>query len=58
MIIYVGYVSSDYAHALWMSTSKMTIEKEIAEYKKRGGRCPTWITKYNVTNKLTDLDCD
>ena len=34
MEIYVGYVLSDYAHALWISASKTTVEKAIIDYKK------------------------
>lgn len=58
MDIYVGYVLSDYAHALWVSANRATVEKAIAEYKARGGECSTWITKYKATNKLIELDCD
>ena len=58
MYIYVGYVLSDYAHALWVSKSKQTVERAIKEYEKRGGNRPTWIEKYEVTDKLIELDCD
>ena len=58
MIIYVGYVLSDYAHALWISANKATVEKAIASYRKRGGRCSTQIKRHEITNKLTELDCD
>ena len=58
MIIYIGYVMSDYAHALWMSKDKTTVAKAIEEYHKRGGRCSTWIKKYNVGKELIELNCD
>lgn len=58
MIIYVGYILSDYAHALWMSTNEATVEKAIEDYRKRGGRCSAWVDKYNVGKGLTELDCD
>lgn len=58
MIIYVGYVLGDYAHALWMSANKATVEKAISDYKRRGGRRPTWIEEYKITNELIELDCD
>lgn len=58
MCIYVGYVLSDYAHALWISKNKQTVEQAIKEYEKRGGKRPTWIEKYEVTDKLIELDCD
>ena len=58
MYIYVGYVLSDYAHALWISKNKHTVEQAITEYKERGGNRLTWIEKYEVTDKLIELDCD
>lgn len=58
MFIYVGYVLSDYAHALWVSASKTTVEKAINDYRKRGGNRPTWIERYKVSNQLIELDCD
>ena len=58
MFIYVGYVLSDYAHALWISANKVTVEKAITSYRKKGGRCSTQIKRYEITNKLIELDCD
>lgn len=57
-MIYVGYIMSDYAHALWISGKKSTVEKAITNYKNRGGKCMTWIEKYQVSNNLIELDCD
>ena len=58
MFIYVGYILSDYSHALWISADEKVVKKAIADYKRRGGCCNTWIQKYKVTNKLIKLDCD
>lgn len=41
MMIYVGYIMSDYAHALWLSKNKVTVAKAIEDYHKQGGRCST-----------------
>ena len=57
MVVYVGYIMSDYATALWMSTEKATVQKAIDEYHKRGGRCSAWIEKYNVGKGLIEFEC-
>ena len=57
MIVYVGYILSDYATALWMSTEKSTVQKAIDEYHKRGGCCSTWIQKYNINKGLIEFEC-
>lgn len=57
--VYVGYILSDYSHALWMSKDKAKVQKEIEKYKARGGKCSTWIKRYVLSrNNLIDFDCD
>lgn len=56
MIIYVGYIISDYAHALFMSTDRKKVKAELA-------KIPTHDTTYIVGyilkgNELIELDCD
>ena len=59
MKVYVGYVLSDYSHALWMSSNRKTVKEAIDNYKKEGGTLTTWITAYDISNKqLIELDCD
>ena len=57
MIVYVGYVIADYAIAVCMSTNKSVVKKELAEIDKVTEKT-TYIKKYDVGNKLTDLDCE
>jgi hypothetical protein len=58
MVIYVGYILGDYAHAVWISTEKATVEKAIENYRKEGGNRPAWVDEYLVGKDLTELDCD
>lgn len=59
MKIYVMYVLSDYAHAVYVSTKKQLCEQEIREYIKRGGDRPTWIEEYDFSKaEAFELDCD
>lgn len=56
MTIYIGYIIGDYAHALYMSTSKEKVQKELKEIDK--GR-HTYIVGYIIKgNELIELDCD
>lgn len=56
MIIYVGYILSDYAHALFIGGNKNKVQKALDD-------CPTrnlkWIEEYIIDeNELIELDCD
>ena len=56
MKVYVGYVLSDYAHALCMGLDKESVEKNLASY---GISRPTWVEEYTFKgNKVIELDCD
>lgn len=57
--VYVGYILSDYSHALWMSKDKEKVQKAIDKYRARGGRCDTWIERYALSrSNLIEFDCD
>ena len=59
MKIYVLYVLSDYAHAIYISVNKQMCEKEMENYRKRGGRRSAWIEEYDFSKaKEFELDCD
>lgn len=59
MKIYVLYVMSDYAHAIFISTDKQLCEQEMKQCKKRGVKYPMYIKEYDFSNtKSFDLDCD
>ena len=54
--IYIGYIISDYAHALFMSTDRKKVKAELA-------KIPTHDTTYIVGyilkgSELIELDCD
>ena len=56
IIIYVGYILGDYAHAVFLSENKDKVQKAL-------DNCPTkrpkWIEKYIIDeNELIELDCD
>ena len=56
MIIYIGYIISDYAHALFMSTSMTKVK---AELEKIPSHNTTYIVGYRIEGKeLIELDCD
>lgn len=57
MIIYVGYVVADYATAVCMSTNKSVVKEDLAEIDKVTEN-RTYIKRYDVGNKLIELDCD
>ena len=57
MTIYVGYIIADYATDVCMSTNKFAVKKELAEINKVTENT-TYIKRYDVGNKLTDLDCE
>ena len=59
MKIYVLYIMSDYAHAIYMSIKKQMCEKEMEDYRKRGGRCNAWIEEYDFSKaRGYELNCD
>ena len=59
MKVYVLYVMSDYAHAIYISTEKQLCEQEMAQCRKRGVKRSMYIKEYNFSNtKSFDLDCD
>ena len=56
MIIYVGYILGDYAHAVFIGGNKNKVQKALDD-------CPTrnlkWIEEYIIDeNELIELDCD
>jgi hypothetical protein len=54
--IYVGYIISDYAHALFMSTDRNKVKAELAKIPERN---ITYIVGYILKgNELIELDCD
>lgn len=56
MTVYIGYIIGDYAHALYMSTNREKVKKELE--KIDGGR-HTYIVEYIIKgNELIELDCD
>lgn len=56
MFIYVGYVISDYAHALVMGLDEKLVEERIKFY---AGRRVWYVEKYKCEkDKLIELDCD
>jgi hypothetical protein len=59
MKVYVLYILSDYAHAVHMSIKKQMCERELADYRKRGGSCHAWIEEYDFAEaEEYELDCD
>ena len=57
MTIYIGYIINDYACALYMSTDREKVKKELK--KIEGGRRNTYIVGYIIKgNELIELDCD
>lgn len=59
MKIYVLYIMGDYAHAVYMSLKEQMCEKELENYRKRGGRRNAWIEEYDFSKaKGYELDCD
>lgn len=57
MKVYVVYVLSDYATAVFMSVDKKLCEKERNEVANRTGY-HTWIEEYDFsTQKSFELDC-
>jgi hypothetical protein len=58
MKVYVLYVSSDYAHAIHMSTNKKFCEKEMKACRKRGVKQHMWIEEYDFSKEEEyELDC-
>ena len=56
MTIYVGYIISDYAHALFMSTDRKKVKTELAKISSNN---TTYIVGYIIKgNELIELDCD
>lgn len=56
MTIYIGYIIDDYAHALYMSTDREKVKKELKKINE--GR-HTYIVGYIIKgNELIELDCD
>jgi len=54
MKIYVGYIVTDYEHALYMGTDKTKIQKELD--KLTHGE--TYIKKYSIKDgEAIELDC-
>jgi len=59
MKVYVLYILSDYAHAVHMSINKQPCERELEDYRKRGGDCDAWIGEYDFSEADEyELDCD
>lgn len=55
MTIYIGYIIGDYAHALYMSTNREKVKKELEKINRRN----TYIVEYTIKeNNLIELDCD
>jgi hypothetical protein len=58
MTIYVGYVLSDYATAIYMGKDYKQVKSKIDEVKKRTGR-HVFIKAYDIKdNCAIELDCD
>lgn len=55
MKIYVGYILSDYACALYMGRDKNNVQKKLDELDNRH----KWIEEYELNNSnVIELDCD
>lgn len=56
MIVYVGYVLADYAHAILMGTNHKKVKEELKAC------CPTrpgWVRQYVLKDdEVIKLDCD
>ena len=58
MKIYVLYVMSDYAHAIYISTERVLCEKEKKACAKRGVKRSMWIEEYDFSKgKGFELNC-
>ena len=49
MKVYVLYILSDYAHAIYMSINEEACEREMEACKKRGAKRPMWIEEYDFS---------
>ncbi len=59
MTIYVGYVLSDYATAIYMGKDYKQVKSKIDEAKKRTGHPTYFIKSYDIKdNCVIELDCD
>lgn len=56
MKIYVGYILSDYATAVFMSAKREKVKKALDECNTRNSK---WIEAYDINgNNLIELECD
>lgn len=56
MIVYVGYILGDYAHAVCMGLDKSKVQKRLNSYPTKR---PKWVDEYELLdNKTVELDCD
>ena len=57
MKVYVLYILSDYAHAVYISTEKHLCKQAMAEYAKIETRRTMWIEEYDFSKaKAFELD--
>lgn len=58
MKVYVVYIMSDYATALFMTTDRVKADCKSREYEDTLGR-DSWVVEYDFTNqKSFELECD
>lgn len=59
MKVYVLYILSDYAHAIYMSVNEKACEREMEACRKRGAKRNMWIEEYDFSKEEEyELDCD
>lgn len=59
MKVYVLYILSDYAHAIYMSINEEACERKMEACRKRGAKRLMWIEEYDFSKEEEyELDCD
>lgn len=59
MKVYIVYIMSDYATAVYMGTNKKRCEQEAENLSKRANGCQVWVEEYILTeNSFFELESD